>query len=332
MDEVSDGAASPAAPAADAAANPGAPANPDVTTAPEAAVPLESNALSDGQAGGTTGVTGTPVADPATNFMADLAVDPIGDPTGDTMAVIGEPEGLIDAGVSGVGELVDLGGPIVALLLVLSVAALTIALVKLWQFSRFGVGKRRLDAAVRQWCSRDSNGSSERAAEQAAALPGAVAAMVSRAMAKLLAGESEAHVREEVEQSADETVGGLRSYLRALEAIAQAAPLLGLLGTVLGMIDAFKVLESSGGDVDPAGLAGGIWVALMTTAVGLAVAIPTALALHWFDGRVERERRRIERLATMVLTHPPLQANEWPRPAVALQPVTGSAAAQAHAH
>lgn len=249
------------------------------------------------------GATGTEAVLPAP------AVDPV--------AITGQPDGLIGAGVSGVGELVDIGGPIVALLLVLSVVALTIALVKFWQFARFGVGRWRLDAVIRQWCSRQDDG----AADRAALLPGPVAAMVARAMTGLQSGEAEVHVREEIELSADETVSALRSYLRALEAIAQAAPLLGLLGTVLGMIDAFKVLEASGGDVDPAGLAGGIWVALMTTAVGLAVAIPTALALHWFDGRVDRERRRIERLATLVLTHPPLRQTSVARPPASIQPV-----------
>jgi len=216
----------------------------------------------------------------------------------------GDIEDYVEAAVDGVTGLVGLGGPIVGLLLFLSVVALTIVLLKLWQVNRFGVGKRRLERAVRHWCVTPGMEAAVRAGE----VPGPFAAVISRAMTRLSQGSPEAIVREELELGADQIVGDMRSYLRALEAIAQAAPLLGLLGTVLGMIDAFRVLESSGGDVDPAGLAGGIWVALMTTAVGLAVAIPTALALHWFDGRVDRERRRIERLATLVLTHPPLPA------------------------
>jgi len=221
---------------------------------------------------------------------------------------------LLDAIANGFNQIVDLGGPIVALLLVLSVIALTIALVKLWQFARIGGTAKRLEAAVERWRQGDLRG----AAESAARLRGPLAEVVNRAMRGFLTGKSELHVREDVEQTADEAVGTLRSYLRALEAIAQAAPLLGLLGTVIGMIDAFKVLESSGGDGDPAGLAGGIWVALMTTAVGLAVAIPTALALHWFDGRTERDRRTMERLTTVVLTHPPA----GPLPALGTPPGT----------
>jgi biopolymer transport protein ExbB len=69
----------------------------------------------------------------------------------------------------------------------------------------------------------------------------------------------------------------LESGFRLLDSVAQLAPLLGLFGTVLGMIEAFQSLQDAGAQVDPSILAGGIWVALLTTAVGLVVAMPTAL-------------------------------------------------------
>lgn len=81
--------------------------------------------------------------------------------------------------------------------------------------------------------------------------------------------------------------------LRLLDVIAQIAPLLGLFGTVLGMIDAFRTLQDAGGTADPAVLAGGIWVALVTTAAGLIVAMPTSMALTWFDARLDRHRSHI---------------------------------------
>ena len=56
------------------------------------------------------------------------------------------------------------------------------------------------------------------------------------------------------------------------------------------MISAFQALQEAGAQVDPSILAGGIWVALLTTAVGLAVAMPTALILSWFESRMDRER------------------------------------------
>ena len=76
-------------------------------------------------------------------------------------------------------------------------------------------------------------------------------------------------------------------YLRVLELIGTLAPLLGLLGTVLGMIEAFQSMESAGEQVDPSVLSGGIWLALLTTAVGLAVAIPTVAILNFFERRLE---------------------------------------------
>ena len=75
-----------------------------------------------------------------------------------------------------------------------------------------------------------------------------------------------------------------------MDTVAQLAPLLGLFGTVLGMIEAFQSLQTAGAGVDPSLLAGGIWVALVTTAVGLAVAMPTSMVLSWFESRTARER------------------------------------------
>ncbi len=79
----------------------------------------------------------------------------------------------------------------------------------------------------------------------------------------------------------------LEKNLRALGIIAHVSPLLGLLGTVTGMIKAFIKIEELGGRVDASVLAGGIWEALLTTAAGLSVAIPTMFAYHYFEGKVD---------------------------------------------
>lgn len=71
-----------------------------------------------------------------------------------------------------------------------------------------------------------------------------------------------------------------------LEIIANVSPLLGLLGTVIGMIKSFNELEIAGNLVDPALLAGGIWTALLTTAIGLIVAIPAMVAHHFFEKKI----------------------------------------------
>lgn len=91
-----------------------------------------------------------------------------------------------------------------------------------------------------------------------------------------------------------------RRGLRALDLIATIAPLIGLLGTVLGMIEAFQALQEAGSRADPAALAGGIWQALLTTAAGMAVAIPASMALSWFDSVTDRLQAEMEDLATRI--------------------------------
>lgn len=230
-----------------------------------------------------------------------------------------------DGVVSAIAGLLTLGGPIVLVLVAMSIFALSIVILKLWQFASLGGSSlRRTRASVELW----RNGEAEAAARNMEATDGPVARVVRRAMQGLVAGQPEAHVRESVEQTAASELAGLRAYLRGIETVAQAAPLIGLLGTVIGMIEAFQVLESSGGDVDPAGLAGGIWVALLTTAVGLIVAIPFSVVLAWFDGRIGRERRHMEALSTEVFTHPPVAL----APRAEAPVVLPRAAGAAHAH
>ena len=78
------------------------------------------------------------------------------------------------------------------------------------------------------------------------------------------------------------------------------APLLGLLGTVLGMIAAFQALQEAGNRADPAMLAGGIWEALLTTAAGMAVAIPASAALTWCEAVIDSIRTDMEDLAARI--------------------------------
>ncbi len=108
--------------------------------------------------------------------------------------------------------------------------------------------------------------------------------------------------REEVMRVATLKLANVRSHLRVIEVIAALSPLLGLFGTVLGMIEAFHRLESAGTAVDPAVLSGGIWEALLTTAAGLAVAIPAIIALNWLEHRIENFKIAMEDAMTQVFT------------------------------
>jgi biopolymer transport protein ExbB len=112
----------------------------------------------------------------------------------------------------------------------------------------------------------------------------------------------EERLREEISARAADRLFGLASWLKALDLVTQIAPLLGLLGTVLGMIETFQTLQESGSSANPGTLAGGIWVALLTTACGLAVAIPVSVAVTWFETRLEKERAALEVLLTGVFT------------------------------
>jgi biopolymer transport protein ExbB len=86
--------------------------------------------------------------------------------------------------------------------------------------------------------------------------------------------------------------------LRVLAAISHLAPLLGLLGTVIGMVLAFAKIEGLQGAMKPGDLAGGIWQALLTTVFGLAVAIPCMAAYHGFEGLADKIARRMQFVVT----------------------------------
>jgi len=96
-----------------------------------------------------------------------------------------------------------------------------------------------------------------------------------------------------ISHAMDDEVRDLSSYVQALATIGNIAPLLGLLGTVLGMIKAFMIIQEMGGKVNAAVLAGGIWEALLTTAIGLAVALPTMVAHSYIVSRIDRYEARL---------------------------------------
>ncbi len=89
--------------------------------------------------------------------------------------------------------------------------------------------------------------------------------------------------------------------LPTLGLLGNTAPLLGLLGTITGMIKAFMVIEQAGGKVDAQALAGGIWEAMITTGVGLAVAIPLLILLHMLEGGVERRMQSMDNSLSLLL-------------------------------
>lgn len=100
----------------------------------------------------------------------------------------------------------------------------------------------------------------------------------------------------------------LSGNLNTLATLANISPLLGLLGTVVGMIKAFIVVEQMGGRVNAAVLAGGIWEAMLTTAFGLVVAIPLLIIHNYLLGRVHDLQGDLEEVAVRVIRSWPTES------------------------
>lgn len=207
--------------------------------------------------------------------------------------------GQLSGAVERAREFLTNGGPAIWAIAALSVITLAIILWKIWRFILLGAWSRRnSEKAVALWQS----GNPDAALNVVKTRRG----LRSRfSTATMMASQTlpAAAAREDATRVARELLAKASGGLRALELIATIAPLLGLLGTVLGMIAAFQALQEAGSRADPALLAGGIWEALLTTAAGMAVAIPASVALTWFEAVIDRIRQDMESLATRIFVH-----------------------------
>jgi len=185
-------------------------------------------------------------------------------------------------------EMLQAGGYIVYILLGLSVVALAFSVERFLRLRGSSVGTNRFGNRV-----LDGETGGVEAASQ-------VCRDEDNSMSRvLLAGlrRSEFPLTERDKAVED---AGMREYrtlsqnLRPLMVVSVISPLLGLLGTVWGMITAFQDLAASEGRADPEMLAGGISMALTTTAVGLAVAIPAQASYYWFKSRTDKFVRNVE--------------------------------------
>lgn len=117
----------------------------------------------------------------------------------------------------------------------------------------------------------------------------------------LKSDRSREEIKETIEEAANHEIPILEKYLGILATIATISPLLGLLGTVTGLIKAFMVIEAQAGLVNPGDLAGGIWEALITTVAGLIVAIPAYIAYNYFVSRVTNIVLQMEKSSTRLI-------------------------------
>lgn len=204
-----------------------------------------------------------------------------------------------------------LGLTILGILALLSIFAATIVIAKLVQFARAQVGRGQpVQAALAHWQA----GQGQEALQHLRQARGMRARVVYGALSVLAAAPHAAEQAQvQATHLASDGLDQLTRHMRGLEAVVQAAPMLGLLGTVVGMIEAFGKLAASSGAADPAQLASGIWTALITTAVGLGIAILFYLVALWLEGRIAAERHALEQIIAQIGMFAPVT----PHPAAA---------------
>lgn len=202
--------------------------------------------------------------------------------------------------ISSLQALLEAGGPVIMILVAMSFIAMAVFLLKCWQFFRFEFKKQdAVITALHSWRQRKP----DHALKALKQTHNPIARVLETAISlKSQAGTEDTLAREEVTRIAKRELSSARSHLRILEVIATLSPLLGLLGTVLGMIQAFQKLQGAGSNIDPSILSGGIWEALLTTAAGLIVAIPTVIGLNWLEQGIEHFKLAMEDAMTQIFT------------------------------
>ncbi len=193
------------------------------------------------------------------------------------------------------------GGPLIYVLMVLSVTTVAMIIAKFFQLRKAGAYRAsRAKAAVDSIMAGKYQEAWAKLAESETPLCRICRAALQCCIDEnVAAGEAEAEILRIGNREARVLEGGQR----VLFAIANISPLIGLLGTVLGMIQAFAVLQDAGAQVSPALLAGGIWEALLTTAFGLGIAIYTLIAYHYFEGKGDAILADAKDLVTRIQIH-----------------------------
>ena len=195
-------------------------------------------------------------------------------------------------------EFILKGGPLMWPILLCSVIVVTIVLERLYHLRRAKVNMPNLLTRVKKLLRENKLEEAERLCRNS---PGPIAHILATGI-HLHNRPPEERERMLVRYGSRE-LRRLEKNLGALGIIGHIAPLLGLLGTVTGMIRAFITIQELGGKVDASALAGGIWEALITTAAGLSVAVPALIFHHYFEGRVDNIAYQMKDAASELLEH-----------------------------
>ncbi len=199
-----------------------------------------------------------------------------------------------------VAEFFNRGGPVMYVLLALSIYGVAVILFKIYQFWNAGIflPSNYIDKAVNEIRAGDIR--------SALATLSTVRGPIARIMRVALDCVANREISQRSKEAEIARVGAsdiryLEMHLRGLEMIANVGPLLGLLGTVMGMVVAFSKLEAAGARVDPSLFAGGIWEAFLSTVAGLVVAIPAIGAYYAIDALIERVRATMRDVSIQIL-------------------------------
>jgi biopolymer transport protein ExbB len=193
-------------------------------------------------------------------------------------------------------DALNVGGPALWVIFGISVVLLTVGLWKFWHLIKLGAWNRKqANEILKLWL--------EKKIEPSDINPRNIRAKILAQTILAISNQNYTNdmVREECVRLANKNLNEARRGLRIIDLIITIAPLVGLLGTVLGMIEAFQALQDSGAQADPSALAGGIWEALLTTAAGMGIAIPASILLSWYDSVVSNVQADIENLATQAI-------------------------------
>ena len=188
-------------------------------------------------------------------------------------------------------DLIEKGGPVMFILLGFSIFAFAIIFIKLIQF--FAAALSRTNK-LEQILAKLNGRNAKKLLVEIQKIKNPMARIIEVVILTKSDRRFDKESREaEISRIISIEIRNLENYLGGLEVVASISPLLGLFGTVLGMIKAFLNLEKAGSQIDPALLAGGIWEALLTTAFGLAIAIPALAAYHLFENKISNTRDKI---------------------------------------
>lgn len=189
------------------------------------------------------------------------------------------------------------GGPLMWPILACSIVSITIILERFYHFHRIRTKTPNIFSRVKSLLKDDK---ADEALKLCEGTSGPIAHILAIGI-HIRSRRSPEEKEKLLSRAGSKVVWQLERNLGGLAIIGNIAPLLGLLGTVTGMIRVFMKIEDLGGRVDASILAGGIWEALITTAAGLFVAIPTLVVYHYFEGRVENIASLMKDVATELI-------------------------------